>query len=191
MAYLFEVRDNIVVPTVEALLISPFKEIWERDEAPRKPLAHLEFTYIEFMTSKKKSNPYKGYADEIRPDKIKTSVPGYPQDWEPDDLIIEGMQLVEQFQSEASETYNFYTSAFAGARKLQDFFNGFDMTQVNERNGNPIYKPKDITNALKDVEDVLDKLTKLRKKVEEDLFDKTVTKANKEISPFANPESMR
>lgn len=190
MAYLFEVRDNIVVPTVEALLISPFKEIWERDTEARKPLAHLEFTYIEFMTSKKKSNPYKGYAEELRPERIIHSVSGYPQDWEPDELVKEGMELVIQFQKEASETFNFYTSAFAGARKLQDFFNGFDMTEINQRNGNPIYKPKDITNALKDVEDVLDKLTKLRKKVEEDLFDKTVTKANKEISPFANPESM-
>lgn len=186
-AYLFTVEDRTVRPTTEALLVSPFKEIWERDTHPNKTVAIQEFSYIEFMTSLKATNPYKGYAEEVRKIKLVQMI-FQGDDWEPDELVTQGMKLVSDFQTEASDGYNFFMSAKNAVRKLEDFFNGFDMNDVSERSGMPLYKPKDITNALKDTEDVIQKLDKLAKKVEEELFDKVVTKANKEVSPFADPD---
>lgn len=189
MAFLFTVSEKTVTPTVEALMVSPFKEIWERDGTKQKTRAISEFTFIEFMTSQKKTNPYRGYTDGQREKKIVSMLfPG--EEWTPDDLVKEGIQMMDDFQYNASPTYGYYMAARKGAEKLKKFFLTFDMNEVNARNGNPIYKPRDITSALKDTEDVLMKLNKLEKKVEEELYDKTVTKANKEISEFANPESM-
>ena len=59
MAYLFKVENQRVTPVTETLLISPFKEIWERDTDSRKGTAILEFTYIEFISSELKTNPIK------------------------------------------------------------------------------------------------------------------------------------
>ena len=36
MAYLFEVQEKTVIPNTETLLLSPFKEIWERDKSKKK-----------------------------------------------------------------------------------------------------------------------------------------------------------
>ena len=51
-------------PNPETLLITPFKDIWERDKTPSKAIAIQEFAYIEFMTSMLKSNPYREYPEE-------------------------------------------------------------------------------------------------------------------------------
>ena len=71
MAFLFTVENAVAKPNVETLLISPFKEIWERDTSSDKSQAIKEFTFIELMTSKKKTNPYAGYADDIRFNKLR------------------------------------------------------------------------------------------------------------------------
>ena len=63
MAFLFQVTDRAVFPNPETLLISPFKDIWERDESTNKTVAIQEFAYIEFMTSMLKSNPYRQYPE--------------------------------------------------------------------------------------------------------------------------------
>ena len=63
MAVLFVVENKLVTPNTETLMVSPFKEIWERDNSDNKNLATKELTFVEFMSSKKKTNPYAGYDD--------------------------------------------------------------------------------------------------------------------------------
>lgn len=188
-SYLFTVEDSLVRPTTEALLTSPFREIWERDESPKKGHAIREFSYIEFMVSMKGSNPYKNYAEGVKEMKIIEGV-FRGEEFAPDELVKAGIAFLQDVQKNGSRTYQYFMSSRAAVKKIQDYFNDFDMNDVNERTGNPLWKPKDITNALKDTDDVSGKLDKLEKKVEEELFDVVVTKANKEISQFADPDLM-
>lgn len=184
MSVLFKVEGQAVIPTVETLAIEPFSSIWERDKEKGKPQAMFEFKYIEFMMSVKKSNPFCGYPEDKRHIAILDNQ-NVQTDWQPDELVKKGMQWYEEFQEEASLTYNYYKSVRAAAEKMQDFFNTFDMNDVNIKTGNPVYKPRDITSALKDTEDVLTKLDSIKKKVEEELFETSRKKGDKEISPFA------
>lgn len=189
MAFLFEVTEKTVFPNPETLLISPFKEIWARDKNKAKIFALEEFAYIEFMSSMKKSNPYRQYAESMKEVKVREAVIT-KKGWEPDELIIKGIHKVQQFHSEASTTYNYYMSVKKAAEKMQDFFNTTDITAVNEKTGNPIYKPRDFTSAMNDTEKVLSNLKSLEKKVEEELYEETKNRSNKEISFFADPESL-
>lgn len=182
MAFLFVVENNVAKPNTETLLISPFKEIWERDSSEDKSQAIKEFTFIEFMTSKKKTNPYAGYEDEKRFEILKEAY--FSADWEMDTLIEKGLIQLREFQIEASETYQYYISATKAAEKMRTFFNTFDINERNERNGNPIYKPSDITRALNDTDRVLQNLNAMKEKVEQELFEQTKTKGNKQINPF-------
>lgn len=186
MAYLFKVEDKIVKPTDEALQVSPFKDIWERDTSTNKEVALQEFTYIEFMTSALKTNPYRGYSEDRKETVVRQDVIKIP-DWQPDELILAGMQKVKQFQTEGSESYSLYLSALVAKNKLQDFFNNFNINKVNSKTGAPIYKPRDITTALQDLDKTIVSLQSLEKKVEEDLFESAKIRGQKEISPFADP----
>lgn len=186
MAYLFRVEDRVVKPTDEVLQVSPFNEIWERDDSPNKEVALQEFTFIEFMTSALKTNPYRGYSEDRKADVIKRDVVRI-KDWAPDVLVLKGMEKVKEFQKEGSESYALYLSALVAKNKLQDFFNSFNMNKVNMKTGAPIYKPRDITAALQDLDKTIISLQSLEKKVEEDLFESAKIKGQKEVSIFADP----
>lgn len=190
MSMLFIIEGKAVMPNPETLLISPFKEIWERDKSKNKSKAMEEFAYIEFMSSIKKSNPFRQYPQERKHEIIKEAIITQPK-WKPDKLVKEGIKKIEKFQKEASTTYSYYMAAKRAAEKMQDFFNNVDLTAVNPKTLNPIYKPRDITSALNDTEKVLSNLKALEKRVEEELYEKVRSRSNKEISPFADPNSLK
>lgn len=189
MSILFNVEGRIVKPNVETLLIYPFKEIWERDSTSTKDYAIEDFTYIEFVTSEMKANPFSGYSSTIRKDKVRSAIITR-EDWEEDELILAGMEEIIKFQREASITYTYYMSARAAAEKMQDFFNDFNMSDVSPKTGMPFYKPKEITSSLIDTSKVLENLNTLREKVNEEVFDEIKNRAKKVISVFANPSSL-
>jgi hypothetical protein len=191
MSLLFTVESKVVSPTTEALLIFPFKEIWDRDESKDKRYAIEDFSYIEFMASIQKSNPYSGYPENERPYKIIKDIITRA-DWDPNDtLLLQGIDKLKEFQAEASVTYNYYMAAKSAAEKMQQFFIGFSMSDVNLRTGAPIYKPKDITSALNDTSRVLENLNTLREKVDNEVFEEVKKKGQKIVSPFADPNSLK
>lgn len=187
MAFLFTIENRIVKPNVETLLIHPFNEIWERDETPTKVEAIEDFTYIEFATSMKKSNPYAGYTEEIRREKLKADI--ITRDgWEEDELIKKAIDKLNTFQAEASVTYNYYMAARVAAEQMINFFTTVDIAKVNFKTGMPIYKPKDITSALMDTSKVVENLNVLKEKVEQEVYEQVKNRGQKTISQFANPD---
>jgi hypothetical protein len=191
MSLLFTVESKVVSPTTQVLLIPPFKEIWERDTTKDKRYAIEDFSYIEFMASIQKSNPYSGYAEHQRSEKIIKDIITR-EDWDQEDpLLVQGIAKLKEFQAEASVTYNYYMAAKSAAEKMQQFFIGFSMSDVNLRTGAPIFKPKDITSALNDTSRVLENLNTLREKVDNEVFEEIKKKGQKIVSPFADPSSLK
>jgi len=181
MAFLFTIENSVAIPNTETLLISPFKEIWNRDKSKYKDKAIKEFTFIELMSSKKKTNPYAGYSDEIRFEKLKEVL--FDESWEQDILLEQALIKVDEFQREASPTYSYYIAVLEAAEKMKNFFRTFDMDERNDKNV-PIYKPGDITRALNDTDKVLQNINSMKEKVEQELFEQVKTRSNKTINPF-------
>ena len=183
MAYLFVVDNSVAKPNTETLLIEPFKTIWERDKSKDKSRAIKEFTFIEFMISKKKTNPYAGYDPESRRRELKKLL-DLGTDWEEDIHVKDGMRKLEEFQTEASPSYTFLVAAETAASKLKDFFLNFDMNERNPRTGAPIFPPKAISSSINDAEQNIRTLHNIREKVEQELFEATKTRSNRDINPF-------
>jgi hypothetical protein len=182
---LFRVEGPLVVPTEHALLVYPYKDIWERDTDPQKLEAKRQFAYIELNCSYKKTNPYKGFADDIRKQKVGEAV--YREDYSTfveDELIIAGFEVYEELRLQAAPTLQYYLSAKAGAEKMMIWLNDFDMDETNARTGLPLYKPREITSAIKDSYDVLKTLNGMEEKVYEQLFESVRTKGGKETNHF-------
>jgi hypothetical protein len=191
MSLLFTVESKVVSPTTQSLLISPFKELWNRDTTKDKMYAIEDFSYIEFMASIRKSNPYSGYSEDQRADKIIKDIITRAEWDQEDPLILKGIEKLKEFQAEASVTYNYYMSAKVAAEKMQQFFINFSMNQINERTGAPVFKPRDITSALNDTSRVLENLNTLREKVDNEVFEEVKKKGQKIVSPFADPSSLK
>lgn len=180
---LFEINDGIVVPLPDILLIYPFKDIWDRDTTPKKPIAMKEFAFIEFSCSYKKTNPYIGYPEEIRYDKIREGVFKDFPDWRPDELVTEAIRVYREFQTEASPSMKFYEAAMHGVVKLQDYYLKLDMTKLNKQ-GSPINKPSDVARGLSMTGAVLQNLENLRERVEQELFESNKVRGNRVVNPF-------
>ena len=116
MAYLFRVEDRVVKPNDEVLQVPPFNEIWERDKSPNQEIALQEFTFIEFMTSALKTNPYRGYSEDRKAEVIKRDIIRI-EGWVPDILVLKGIEKVKEFQREGSESYSLYLSALVAKNK--------------------------------------------------------------------------
>lgn len=190
MANLFQINGTAVFPNPETLLISPFKEIWERDPSPKKEVAIQEFAYIEFMSSMLRSNPYREYPIGRREEIIRETIITV-LDWNPDEYVLKGMEWIHNIQMEGSISYTYWLSNKRAIEKMIEFFDNVDIDERNFKSGNPLYKPRDITSAVSDAEKMLVALNGLKKKVDEELFESTKMRSDKVISPFADPNSIK
>ena len=188
MSWLFKIEGKNVSPNVETLLTPPFKEIWERDTSEDKWIAIKEFTYIEFMTSQLKSNPYKGYVEKVREEKIREDIIK-DDTWNPDVLVEEAMKKIIEIQTNGSSSYRSFITATIAKNNVEKFLEDFKLEKTTGT-GALVLKPKDVTAAIIDLERVALTFENLKKKVEEDMFETVKTRANKTISIFADPNSI-
>ena len=103
--YVFEVENNKLVISEHAYMISPFKEILERDVSERKDQAKKELMFIDMMWSLKSSDIFIGYVDDNEgKEHVTKELWGTIDASQPDQLIIDGMKAYILFQSDASPT---------------------------------------------------------------------------------------
>lgn len=179
---LFELNNGIAFPTIHALMIEPFKTIWERDTIDKKPNAIKVFTYIELVCSPKKSNPYLGYSEVERPRKVKKEVWGDPDKSDTDFMIL-GVVKYKQLLEEASPTYSLLNAALSAKDKLVHFLENFDLTERTNA-GTAVTKPADITRALQQVPDVARSIMAMREKVQAELVEEAKTRGQREVGDY-------
>jgi hypothetical protein len=178
---IFEISGHVVRPTPSILAVNVFGKIWNRDKSKSKSKAMQEFAYIEFMVSKKKDNPYKGYDESIKEEKIIEGVIKM-EDWHPDELIQEAIGIYDEWQTEASPSIRYYNANLSALQKTIDYLNsGLDYEERN-RSGMPVHKFNDVVRGIKEADQVLKSLTSLKTKVEEELYQASKTKGGKEIN---------
>lgn len=181
MVKLIEIDGTNVKPTEDILLIEPFRSIWKRDKNNHKTRAINDFKYIYFMTLPSKTNPYIDLDKEQRSKKIIEEVIR-DESYRPDKLVKEGIEIYENWIYEYSFTYNFLQSAIRGAKEVMNFLNTVDLSE-RTKGGSAVYKPADITNALRQTEETIRNLESLKKRVFDDI-ENVRAKGNKKINPL-------
>ena len=187
--YLFKVERNKVVPTIYALSHPLYKQIWNRDLLENKERAVQEYTYIEYMCSPRKSNPFFEYPEDKRHEKIVERL--FPDEltFEADEVIKKCMGEYEVILHKASRTYRHYTSATKAMDKLSDFLEDVDMEARTSSNALQI-KPTEISAAIGKAADAMKSLEKLKDKVDKEVYEDTKTRANREIGFFEDPANL-
>lgn len=179
---LFTIENGVAKPSEHALLVEPFKTIWETDKSKIKGDAMKSLTYIELLCSIKKSNPFSGYDEAIRPQKVGKEV--YKDEgYQPTDLEKEGINTYIEFLNEASPTLSFYRASLRAAMELKTFY---DTVDLNERTngGAAVYKPGDITRGLKETAEVIKSLKDLESQVQTEVVEKSKTRGQREIGIY-------
>jgi len=185
---MFIIEDTIVKPTPESLMVTVFKNIWEKDKSSRKEIALKNLALVEFFVSPKKSNPFYGYDKADRKEKILKAISLDVKDIYKKE-VDEAILFYEDYIKECSPSLTYYNSAIEAANKMKGFFSTFSLSE-RTKSGTPVYKPGDITKALQDTDKVLNTLNTLRQKVEQDIYENFKTKSNRDINPFETGEDI-
>jgi hypothetical protein len=180
---LFEMRDGIVYPTVHALLISPFREIWALDREDGKPETLRKMRYVELLCSPKKSNIYYNYAEDIRPEKVKKEVFGdenHPIDSDIVNMTIKYKELL----NDASPYYQELQTGEHALSKLRIFIHNFNPAE-RTNSGSLVLKPKELALAIEGLPGARESVEKLRDKLVSDIAQQeTKTKKDREIGMY-------
>lgn len=179
---LFAVTNGKAMPSVHALIIEPFKTIWKEDTDPTKGNAIRDFTFIELCCSPKKTNPYVGYDEEQRYQILKEELYGDPA-YVLSNNVLDGIIKYEQLLDNYSPTLSLLKAALDGAEKFKTQMKKLNL-DARTNSGAAVYKPRDITNAMKDLPQLAKDIEALREKVFKELLEEGKTRSNRTIGYF-------
>lgn len=145
MIKLFSYEGFKVVISEEALLLKPFKTIWNRDKSKDKNRALQELGFIYFFCDPRSDYQYLIDGEE-REKSIKEGE-GLPEDWKPDNVVKEAMSFYSSFKPTASLLLEDTRIAVDKLRKL---LREIDLSET-DIHGKPIYTLNSLTSTIKQV----------------------------------------
>lgn len=183
---LFEVYNGVVRPSVHALMVEPYKSIWEKDPDPDKGEATKVFSYVEFLLSPKKSNIFYGYDDKVRPKEIKKRLWG-DENYQSDIYsTFEIIRLVDYYKNDlenSSPSYVTLVDAILTAHNTREHLRDVNLNDTTPTGALKL-KPKDVTGALKEIPEIIKTLEDTRDRVLAELKESAKSRNNREIGYF-------
>lgn len=183
---LFEVYNGKAIPSAHALLIDPYKSMWNKDTSKDKDEAINMFSYVEFLLSPKKSNIFFGYDDKIKPAKIKQRIWGNEHYISPVYSTSEIIGLIQAYKEDlenSSISYATLNDAILTAQNTREYLRDVNLGETTP-SGALKLKPKDVTGALKEIPDIIKTLETTRDNVLAEIKESAKSRNNREIGFF-------
>lgn len=158
--------NNKLDITIEALTVTTFRELWERDKTDKKSHAMKDLSYIFWMGDF--MSPYLSLKEDDRSKEVITDIIE-DENYKPDAKVKEALKKYEEFQEVSNEAMVNLKSVREAARRLREFFNDETILKKVDKSGRPIYKPKDITSAIQEYTKVIDSIDKWMAKIKNEL----------------------
>lgn len=151
---LFRFEGYKVSVEPEALMLSPFRKLWDRDASPTKDKALRELAFVYFCCDP--ASDYQYVTDrEERMASVKESE-GFPKQWKPDKEVLAAMAFYEGFKSSAALLLE-DTRSLVG--KFRERLRGMDFSCMD------VKEMKDMGALIKQVPSMIEDLDKAEKAV--------------------------
>lgn len=160
---LFKYEGYNMTISEEALVLKPFKLLWDRDKTKNKERALQELGYCYFMEDPR--SDYQIYIDrEERSEQIKQGE-GIPKDWKPDKKVEEALEFYASFKSESALLAEDIRVAIT---KLRQYIKTIDLNDV-DANGKPIYTLSTYTSTIAQIPKLIISLDEAEKAISRDI----------------------
>lgn len=175
---LFKYEGYNLTISEEALILKPFKVLWDRDKSKNKEKAMQELGYIYFMEDPR--SDYLTYIDEeTRRDQIKLGE-GLPETWKPDAKVEDARKFYASFKSEAALLAEDIRAAITN---LRVYLKTIDLSAVDDK-GKPIYTLNTYTSAIAQVPKLIVSLDEAEKTIARDIIASDKVRGSAEKSMF-------
>lgn len=128
---LFKYEGYEVKVAPEALLLIPFKKLWNRDKSKSKESATLEFSFLYFYCDPRSDYQYIT-DDETRMEEVKKSI-GFPSDWKPDATLNAAIAFYKTFDSSAARLLNMAAKEIDKVQKTLDSMTPSNYKELKEQ----------------------------------------------------------
>ena len=145
MIKLFKYEGYKVVISEEALVLKPFKKIWDRDKSKDKNKALQELGFIYFFCDPR--SDYQYIVDDTERAEAIIEGEGLSKKWVPDKTVKEAMEFYNSFKPTSALLLE--DTKFA-VEKLRNLLRDIDLTETDDK-GKPIYTLNTITSTIKQI----------------------------------------
>lgn len=142
---LFKYEGYKVIISPEALLLKPFKQLYQRDRSQNKDRAVMEMGFIYFFCDPR--SDYQYITDDQSRMEAIIEAEGFAKDWVPDNLVIKAMDFYDTFKSTAALLLEDTRSAVT---KLRNLLRDIDLTQTDDK-GKLVYTLNSVTATIKQI----------------------------------------
>lgn len=158
----------------EALLLKPFKKIWNRDRSKDKNRAMQELGFIYFVCDPRSDYQYLVDLD-ARMESVKQGE-GLPNDWTPDQTVKEAMEFYSSFKPTSALLLE---DTRVAVDKLREHLKNMDFNEVDDK-GKPKYTLNTITSTIKQIPELIKGLDEAEKAVTSDIREMSKARGNHE-----------
>ena len=160
---LFKFEGYKVIIEPEALLLKPFRLIWERDKKETKEKAINKLGFVYFFADPR--SDYQYIVDEDERIKAIKEGEGLPDKWVPDKQVLAAIDFYKQFKT--SSVLLLETTRML-VDKLMKQMKGLDLDERDDKN-KPIFALNTITATIEKVPGLVVKLDEAEKTIAAEL----------------------
>lgn len=174
MIKLFKYEGYKVTIEPEALLLSPFKEIWDRDTNEDKYIAVQELGYIYFMGDPR--SDYQYIIDEKERSKEIKKGQGMPSSWKPDRIVKKALDFYRSFKPVSA---GLLEDTRVAVNKLRQLLRKINLEDKDDK-GKPVYTLNTITATIKQIPALVKDLDEAERTLNKDIINEGKARGSQE-----------
>lgn len=164
--HILEYTNYEVVPTEEAFLIKPIRELYNADKSKTKEKFMQQMSILYFMVDPRSS--YNYIIDSEDRYKAILEQEGLPKDYKIDKKLQAAMDIYKEHTTTSS--YLLLQDMKVAIEKVRQFLREVDLNAVDDK-GKPLYTINSVTTAIKQIpqlaKDVMEAEKVIAKEIEE------------------------
>lgn len=164
MIRLFRYEGYTVSVDPEALLLAPFKAIYDRDKRKDKSMGMQELAYIYFMSDPRSDYQYL-VDEEVRSDEITKGL-GMPKGWKEDAVVKRARAFYESFKPASA---GLLEDTKIAVNKLRHLLRNIDLEETDDK-GRPVYTLNTITATIKQIPGLVKDLDEAERALSRDIM---------------------
>ena len=172
---LFKYEGYRIVISEEALLLKPFKKIWDRDKTKNKEKAYMELGFIYFYCDHR--SDYQYLTDEEERLKAIKEGEGIPDKWSPDNIVKEAMNFYNGFKPTSAllleDTRNMVNGYRAKLREITKDMSNLEIKDI-----------KDIGAIIKQIPALVKDLDEAERAVSKEIIESNKVRGSQEKSIY-------
>lgn len=154
---------NVTI-TPEALMLAPFKALWNRDKSKNKGRALAELAFIFFVADPRSDYQYIVDVGE-REIQVKQGL-GLDEKWEKDDVVKRAIKFYESFKPSSA---GLLEDTRVAVNKLRELLRNIDLEAKDDK-GKPIYTLNTITATIKQIPGLVKDLDEAERTLSRDIM---------------------